>query len=214
MARHTFNLPDWQTDGLEGIKRKTELSMSEVVRQSLNDTLSDWTEEIPEHVERESIAERIKRENKPMLREMHFKQRTWEYVRDLIFTERGQLKRFPPDPEQVEEAYFGSMERQIAEEFDGERSEDFTEHIDELRDWYQLMHPDTETGSQRDQVVHVAAHLFRWRSEKDARDAVKAAIRKGKIRDSERDGVLDDARELYHSKRWKHQWDQSARGRT
>lgn len=212
MQSTSVRLEGWQIDGLEQLSKEADTNMAHFIRAGVTDILRQYEDGLPDHVSKEAAHEQIIRENKPAMRELHFKQRSWEYVRDMVFNHDGKIKRFPPDPEHVDSVYFDNLRRQVDEEFADERADRYHDHIERLSDWYEMMHPQTDHGSKREQVIEAGVYLMRHDSRAAAREAVKQAVKDGAIQDKERDEVFDAIRREFSERKWLHDWNEAARG--
>lgn len=209
MSKISIRVDGWMKDGLEHLTDETELSMSEVVRRGVRMVFEEWSGEIPDWVEAESYHEQAVRENRPELRTMHFKQRTYEYTHNCLKDERGNLAKFPPHPDKLESYYFEKVRDEVREEH-ADHEEEFLEHIDWLSDWYRIMHPSTTFEDRREEVVQVALFHFRHGQKREARDAVDHAEKKGALPpDVAKHEVLDEARRRSSNEKWRHEWNEA-----
>lgn len=208
MTRLSARVDDYLNDGIEWLEETTSMTKSDVVRAALRDYFTRLDGDVPEHVEKQATHEQALREHKPELRTMHFKQRSWEYVRDCLFNQQGDIKRYPPSPDKVRRHYQQMIQREVAEEHE-EYREEFEDHIEQLMDWYGLMHPETDVGGPYEQAVELAAHYMRWGETDKAKRVAQKAENKSSHTQHE---ILDEARQRKARSTWKNQWDEAVRG--
>jgi len=217
MGRHTFRLPDYQSEGLETTADVYDMTMSDVARIAFNRMLEDDpTEgEVPDWVQKEAVHDEITTENNPNMRQLHFKQNVYEYLaHECLRGEDGDMARFPPSPERVEADYLDSMREEVKRAFPENHREEALQHLDRMGDWYELVHPETQADDKEAWLRETVLYLLRWQDEDAAREWLDRQDRKGLIPDRlNPHQLLDDARDEYHANRWKDEYDDAARGK-
>ena len=217
MARHTVRLQDYQSEGLEQFADKTGMSKSDVMRIAMSRLIDDDPTggEIDEWIKQEAVHDRVVMENRPSMRMMHFKQNVFEYLcHECLRGEDGALARFPPQPDMVEETYIDSLRKEIKEAYPEEHREEYLNHLDQMLEWYKLVHPDTKAEDKEQWLFEMCLYFMRWQSEEDARDWIDAKDSQGQIPETlTPHEILDEARDAYHRNRWKDEYDEAARGK-
>lgn len=212
MPRLSFRAEDWMADGLDSLVDETSLNKSDLIRRAVRDLLTEWSDSIPDWVQKEASHDEIIKKNRPALRTMHFKQRSFEYILNCLVDERGNLKRFPPHPDKVDAVYIEELRNEVSKEH-GDHQEEYMKHIDRLSEWYRLMHPETSDGSQVEQVCELACHYIRFGQSDKARELCKDAEHSGQLpAGTTWQDVMDEARDGARNDRWKHQWEDAVRG--
>lgn len=210
MKRITFRAPEWIEEGLDHLTDASDLSRSELVRRACTDLLREWSDELPEWVRKEATHEDMVKRNRPELRQMHFKQRTFEYAKNALTNDRGGIARYPPHPDKLERHY-GRMLREEVNEEHGDYRDEFAEHVDEVLEWYRMLHPNTSQGTVRGQAVAKCAWHFRHDREGAARNVAAEACSAEAGPELTEHMILDDARSKADKETWIHKTDQSIR---
>lgn len=206
MQKTSLRLPAWQIDALDAIADEAEATnRSELIRDGISYVVTEHKDEAPQWAVAESEHDRKRRRNRAKLRGMHFRQRTFEYVRDALFDDMGNMKEHPPSPGKMRE-YYGSMLRDEVRDEYPDHTEEYLEHVDEILDWYELMHPDTSVGSTADEAVALCAHYLKHEKKGMARKIADDAEPKTTMSKHE---LLDKARGERADETWRHKWDKS-----
>lgn len=208
MGQKTLTLDDYQIEAVEQAADEFGISQSEVFRRIADegiasmDGLAEWAQKEAEH-------SRIIQENRPAMRTMHFKQRVYEYLRDTLTNDEGGIAKFPPHPDKVRKHYGESIREAIKKEHP-EYQDEYTDHLDEMLDWYEVMHPDTGPADERGRLVEMAAYLIKYRGEGEARQFIES--HPGSVDYSPHE-LLDEARESLHDETWRHEWEGAVGGK-
>lgn len=215
MRKISARLPDHLVEALDYLKKEWGIAKTDVVRQSLNQTIGDDPEhlDIPDWMVNDAIHDRVKQENRAELRKAHFKQNVYEYLlHDCLRGRDGGMARFPPDPDALRDSYIASMREEIQETVDdGELLQEYENHLEEMIEWYEIMHPDAD-GSRTEQYYNVCRFMIRWEDEEEARRFLDEQDRRGKIPDTiTPHEILDDARDDVRQANWKNDWDDAIR---
>lgn len=209
MSRITIRCPDWMEEGISRLSDASDMSRSEVIRRAVTELISEWGDELPDWVLKEASHDEMVARNRPELRMMHFEQRAFEYAKNALTNQQGQVARYPPDPEMLEEHYGEMIREEVEEEYEQYR-ERFEEHIDEVMGWYRTMHPDTSHGTVRHQAVTKCAWHIRHGREPQARTVAQAAVGEATGPETTEHMILDDARnKATENERWVHKQDRS-----
>lgn len=210
MARESFRLPDWQSDGLKDMAENyISFTKTDIAEMAIGDWLKEHEDELPEHVTREAKHDKIVRENKPLIREARFKQKVQMYLDDVF------EKPFPPEPYKWSMAYFESLRREVRQEYDDDYQEEFLEFIDDREEWYSETwnkHHTGETGKDAhelyaDLVKHAAVHVKHSRTDM-AVDYIEKADENGRLPDAKtRQEAIDDARKMAGQDGWMDEWE-------
>jgi DNA phosphorothioation-dependent restriction protein DptG len=210
MPKINVRCDEWLKHAVATVSEKAGISQSELVRQAVTDIVSDWGDDLPDWVEKEMHHSEMLTKNRPELRTMHFKQRVFDYARNALTNDMDKLARYPPEPEKMEEKYFHMLDEEIEKEMPEEWEDEFREHVNEVMEWYRLMHPETDHGSPTEEVKALAAWHYRRGRKKQARSVVKRAKDDGQIPASVSvHEVIDEAREEAAKESWKHEWDEA-----
>lgn len=214
MARITFRCDEHHKEGLQAIAERWDVSLSDMMRGATIDFIMENPDAVPEWVQKDVAHEDILRRNRNEMRTMHFRQRVWEYVVNTLTNDNGEVAKFPPDPEKVRKHYGESVKEEIRKTHD-EYKDEYIDHVMYCLDWYELMHPDTDTGSKTEEVRALATFYFKQGQEGKARRVVNDAADDGVLPpEVSVHDVLDQARMDSHNESWKHKWDDAIRNRS
>jgi len=208
MQKTSLRLPAWQIDSLDAIATEAEATnRSELIRDAISKQVQEHKDEAPQWAVAESAHDRKRRQNRPRLREMHFKQRIHEYARDCLFDDLGRMKRHPPSPSKFR-AYYGEMVREEVKDEYPENEDEYIEHLEETLDWYELMHPDASIGGPKQQAIALVRHHMEHENRDSAREIAEQSAQNT---DATKHELLDEARERKADTDWRHQWDEAVR---
>lgn len=208
MTKTSLRLENWMLDALDQIAEEAEaINRSDLIRDGISHSILDHEDEAPDWAVSESVHDRKRRRNRAKLREMHFKQRTFEYCRDALFDHNGNMKEYPPSPERLRQRYGEMLREEVKEEYHGERDE-YMDHVNEILDWYELMHPAGDHGGPSEQAVELAGHHMKHDNNERAREVARRASNHAKLTEHE---ILDKARKVKANAEWRHDWDKATR---
>lgn len=184
------------------------MNRSDIIRRAVVDLFREWSDELPDWVQREASHEDMVKRNNPELRVMHFKQRVFDYAQNTLTNDMGRIARYPPKPDRLERHYGQMLREEVEKEAYPEYAEEFEEHIGEVMQWYRIMHPDTEDGTVRGQAVTLAA----WHIEAGREQTARGICSKAGAQTNETEHVMmDDARSKAKRWDWRHEQDTTIR---
>lgn len=215
MGKISVRMSDERKGALQALKDEYGMTITDIINDAVRVWLKMHDESLPDHLEKDTRHEDIVDRNRHRMRRMRFKQRVHDTLVGLLEDERGNPKKFPPEPDKVEDEYFQSLREEVEREYEKYHDE-YMDFLDEELRWYSLQHPNHNPaeGKSLEECVRLVAEQI----EHGRRDYAKSLA--AKMRDQGElpeqvttNRLMEKAEELREKENWRNEWDQAMKGR-
>lgn len=214
MSKLSIRTSEERKAALENIKDQYGMTITEIVNDAIRIWIKMHGDDLPEHLKSDTTHEDIVTRNRHKMRRLQFKQRVHDKMNSFLEDDRGNPRRFPPEPSKVEEEYIESLREEVEKEHD-KYGDEYLEFLDSQLQWYSLQHPDYRPakGREPEECIRLVAEQYDMDQPEYADQLATKMANSNSLSPSWTAKKLKaDAKELLENERWRDEWESAAWG--